>query len=170
MSRHYGLNEVAEYWHQVIKINDYQKNRFANKIINEFNGDLKNIKIAILGWAFKSNTNDSRESPSIYIAKKLLDAGGHIKIYDPMVTNDRIFSDLNAIMNRKTYKDKVIICNNINTAIDNVNSISIITEWDEFKNYDWNTFTHSLKNKISIYDGRNILLDKLIDYPFYFKL
>ncbi len=170
LCRHYGLNEVAEYWHQVIKINDYQKNRFANKIINEFNGDLKNIKIAILGWAFKSNTNDSRESPSIYIAKKLLDAGGYIKIYDPMVTNDRIFSDLNAIMDKETYKDKVIICNNINSTLDNVNSISIITEWDEFKNYDWKTFTHGLKNKISIYDGRNILLDKLSDYPSYFKL
>ena len=71
---------------------------------------------------------------------------------------------------KETYKDKVIICNNINSALDNVNSISIITEWDEFKNYDWKTFTHGLKNKISIYDGRNILLDKLSDYPSYFKL
>ena len=170
LCKYYGLDEVAEYWHQVIKINDYQKNRFANRIINEFNGNLKNIKIAVLGWAFKSNTNDSRESPSIYIAKKLLDAGGYIKVYDPMVTENKIFEDLDSIMERKSYRDKIMICTNINNAIDNVNSISILTEWDEFKNYDWKNFIKSLQSKISIYDGRNILLDKLKDYPSYIKL
>lgn len=170
LCKYYGLDEVAEYWHQVIKINDFQKNRFANRIINEFNGNLKDVKIAILGWAFKSNTNDSRESPSIYITKKLLDAGGFIKVYDPMVTKNQIFEDLDSIMNEKAYRDKIMICTNINHAIDNVNSISILTEWDEFKNYDWKAFIKSLQNKISIYDGRNILIDKLQDYSSYIKL
>jgi len=88
LCKYYGLNEVAEYWHQVVKMNDYQKNRFAQKIINQFEGILINRKISILGWAFKANTNDSRESPSIYIAKKLLDAGAHLQIYDPMVADE----------------------------------------------------------------------------------
>ena len=170
LCKYYGLDEVAEYWHQVIKINDYQKNRFANRIINEFNGNLKDVKIAILGWAFKSNTNDSRESPSIYITKKLLDAGGFIKVYDPMVTKNQIFEDLDSVTKKKAYRDKIKVCTNINHAIDDVNSISILTEWDEFKNYDWKTFIKSLQNKISIYDGRNILIDKLQDYPSYIKL
>ena len=72
LCKHYGLNQVAEYWHQVVKINDYQKERFAQKIIDYFGGDLNGKKIAVLGWAFKANTNDSRESPSIKVADILL--------------------------------------------------------------------------------------------------
>ena len=77
LCRHYGLEEVADYWHQVIKINDYQKDRFAQKIIDHFGGDLTGKKIAILGWAFKANTNDSRESPAIYVTEKLFKAGSN---------------------------------------------------------------------------------------------
>ena len=98
LCQHYGLDEVAEYWHQVVKINDYQKNRFAQKIIDHFDGDLVGKKIAVLGWAFKANTNDSRESPAIYVAEKLLGAGALLKIYDPMVAkvkNNRRFEKSN---------------------------------------------------------------------------
>ena len=72
---HYGLDEVAEYWHQVVKINDYQKDRFAQKIIDHFGGDLTGKKIGILGWAFKANTNDSRESHQSMFLKLLFKAG-----------------------------------------------------------------------------------------------
>ena len=75
LCKYYGLEEVADYWHQVIKINDYQKDRFAQKIIDHFGGDLTGQKIAVLGWAFKANTNDSRESPAIYVTEKLFKAG-----------------------------------------------------------------------------------------------
>ena len=75
LCKYYNLEEVAEYWHQVVKINDYQKDRFAKKIIDHFEGDLKGKTIAILGWAFKPNSNDSRESASIFIAEKLLKSG-----------------------------------------------------------------------------------------------
>ena len=75
LSKYYGLEEVAEYWHQVIKINDYQKNRFAKKVIDDLGGDVSGKNIAILGWAFKANTNDSRESPAISVTKKLVDNG-----------------------------------------------------------------------------------------------
>ena len=94
LCKYYGLEEVAEYWHQVIKINDYQKNRFAQKIIDHFGGDLTGKKIAVLGWAFKANTNDSRESPAIYVAEKLFKAGAILEIYDPMVSKESIFRDI----------------------------------------------------------------------------
>ena len=68
LCKHYGLDEVAEYWHQVVKINDYQKNRFAKKIITGLNGTVNQKKITLLGWAFKKDTNDSRESAAIYVA------------------------------------------------------------------------------------------------------
>ena len=93
LCRHYGLVEVAEYWHQVIKINDYQKNRFSQKIIHYFGGNLTGKKIVLLGWAFKANTNDSRESASIYVANRLLELEAKLSIYDPMVGENQIFED-----------------------------------------------------------------------------
>ena len=94
MSKYYGLNEVADYWEQVVKINDFQKNRFAQKIIDKFDGILSGIRVIILGWAFKANTNDSRESAAIYVAEKLYKAGANLEIYDPMVSQERIYSDI----------------------------------------------------------------------------
>ena len=97
LSQHYGLDEVAEYWHQVVKMNDYQKNRFANKIIEKIKYSGSNNKVTLLGWSFKKNTNDSRESSSIYVADILIKAGVEVHIYDPMVTKDRIITDLRTL-------------------------------------------------------------------------
>ena len=96
LCKFYGLNEVAEYWHQVVRINDYQKERFAQKIINHFNGDLTGRTIAILGWAFKANTNDSRESASIKVSEILFKRGASLSIYDPKVEKT-ILNDIKII-------------------------------------------------------------------------
>ncbi|MBU78909.1 MAG: UDP-glucose 6-dehydrogenase [Flavobacteriales bacterium] len=93
LCNHYGLNEVAEYWHQVIKINDYQKKRFTKKVIEHFNGNLKGKKISIIGWGFKEKTNDSRESASIYVAKWLCELGAKIEIFDFHMSEDKIKKD-----------------------------------------------------------------------------
>ena len=145
LCRHYGLDEVAEYWNQVIKINDYQKNRFAQKIIDGLGGNVKRKKITILGWAFKANTNDSRESPAIYVSSKLLEVGAFLKIYDPMVTKEKIIEDLKKVIRDKGFPDNIIaeqlnrvqIFNNMETAINGTNCIGILTEWNEFKQYNW---------------------------------
>ena len=147
---HYGLDEVAEYWHQVIKINDYQKNRFAQKIIDHFGGDLTGKKIAILGWAFKSNTNDSRESPAIYVAEKLFRAGAILQIYDPMVGKESIFRDIDFYWESSKTKD----FNSQISVIDSVikldyDAVAILTEWDAFKNIDF--------SKTIVFDGRGII-------------
>ena len=150
LCKHYGLEEVAEYWHQVVKINDYQKNRFAQKIIDHFDKDLKEKKIAILGWAFKANTNDSRESPAIYVSSKLLEAGASLQIYDPTVAKERIIEDLRKVIKEKGFPDNIIkdqlnqvgIFNNMETAIYGSNCIGILTEWDEFKQYNWKLIKH----------------------------
>ena len=92
----YGLSEVAEYWIQIIKINEFQKKRFSEKIFNYFKGELNGKKIAILGWAFKANTNDSRESASIDIAKYLLRNGVILKIFDSLVNKEAIIKDLDS--------------------------------------------------------------------------
>ena len=151
LCRHYGLEEVAEYWHQVVKINDYQKNRFAQKIIDHFGGDLNGKKILILGWAFKANTNDTRESASIYVTEKIKKKDAIIEIFDPMVANETILRDIKNYW-QKPDMSKIEILKDIK-FFDNYDAIVILTEWEEFKKL--------LNNKIinnKIFDGRNILL------------
>jgi UDPglucose 6-dehydrogenase len=144
LCKHYGLEEVAEYWHGVIKINDYQKNRFAQKIIDGLGGDVRGKKITILGWAFKANTNDSRKSPAIYVTKKLVDHGAQIKIFDPLVSSSTIIKDLE---DYNIDKDACLICSDIDQCIDAVELVAILTETPLYMN---------LKKKVPIYDGRGI--------------
>ena len=160
----YGLNEVAEYWHQVVKMNNYQRSRFSIKITN----DLKyssNKRVSILGWAFKKDTNDSRESSSIFITKDLLDNGFKIDIYDPMVSRERILSDLTELYQDKNQDSQSIssilsnlqIHENINESVKYSSGIAILTEWDEFIKFSWKEHFKKLDKKVFIYDGRNIL-------------
>ncbi|MDC0486270.1 nucleotide sugar dehydrogenase [Flavobacteriaceae bacterium] len=152
LCRHYGLEEVADYWHQVIKINDYQKDRFAQKIIDHFGGDLTGKKIAILGWAFKANTNDSRESPAIYVAEKLFKAGAFLEIYDPMVSKESIFSDIDFYWEASKPKDLttwISVLDSISTLDLSIDAAAILTEWEAFKSLDF--------SKTIVFDGRGVL-------------
>ena len=145
LCKYYGLDEVAEYWHQVVKINDYQKERFAQIIIDHFGGDLVGKKIVVLGWAFKPNTNDSRNSPSIDVAIKLLNTGALLKIYDPKVKRELILQDLNlgVEINEKV---EILNQNQLNETFD---CAIILTAWEEFKSL-------KLKTKL-IFDGVRLL-------------
>ena len=167
LCHHYGLDEVAEYWHQVIKVNDYQKNRFAQKVIDGLGGEIKGKKITILGWAFKANTNDSRQSSAIQVSLKLLEKGSFLKIFDPMVKNNKIKIDLKEAF-EKLGKDEdelqlifknFEITNSIDKAIHETDAIGILTEWDLFKKYNWKGISNP---NIKIFDGRNI-----VDKSFY---
>jgi len=161
LCRHYGLDEVAEYWHQVIKINDYQTKRFAKKIIEAIHEKNKKSKVTLLGWSFKKDTNDSRESASIYIADMLINEGENISIYDPMVKKERIQYDLKKLWESKGLSKKrinnnfkrVSISRDHLSAIKDSSIIAILTEWDEFKSYNWKRII----KKAKIFDGRNLL-------------
>ena len=165
LCKYYGLNEVAKFWYQVIKINEYQKNRFTEKIIDELGGSVKDKKIAILGWAFKKNTNDSRESASIEITKKLIESGAFINVYDPMVKESKIKEDLNNIWmsESRSVEDfsfrfsRLEIFDNYKDAIRETSALAIVTEWDEFKEINFKLVNQFTKNKPKIFDGRLIL-------------
>ena len=153
--KHYGLDEVAEYWHQVVKINDFQKERFAQKIIDHFGGNLTGKKIAILGWAFKANTNDSRESASIKVSEILYANGADLIIYDPYVKDKKIMNDIFNYWEKSPNTGKIRIVNSKEEAIALCDVGAILTEWEEFNNMDSMKF---------IFDGRNILKgDKVIN-------
>ncbi len=167
ISKHYGLNEVAEYWENVIRINDYQTNRFGEKIIEAFNSDLNSKTISILGWAFKKDTNDSRESASIILAKKLLLNGAKLRVYDPMASINQIIYDIkNKILEDGLSKleidnliSNVTVCENSYSAIKDSNLISLCTEWDEFKEINWKEAKSIMSSNPTLFDGRN-LVDK----------
>ncbi|HDR51101.1 MAG TPA: nucleotide sugar dehydrogenase, partial [Mariniphaga anaerophila] len=94
LCRHFNLPEVADYWEQVVKLNDYQKHRFAKQIIDSLFNTVSGKKITFLGWAFKKDTNDTRESAAIYVADELLHDRAEIHVYDPQVKPERIYADL----------------------------------------------------------------------------
>ena len=170
LCRHYGLDEVAEYWHQVVKINDYQKNRFAKKIITGLNGTVNQKKVTLLGWAFKKDTNDSRESAAIYVADVLLEEGVELHVFDPMVKKDRIYQDLTNLWEvRNETKQEIesklrrcIVHQDHNLALKDSFAAAILTEWDEFKSYDWDAIADKMSQFSKIYDGRTILSKKNI--------
>jgi UDPglucose 6-dehydrogenase len=161
----YGLKEVAEYWHKVIKMNDYQKNRFATLMAEHLKAHNQPKNISLLGWAFKKNTNDSRESAAIYVAAQLLEKGYSLWVYDPMVKATRIHLDLTILLESKNKSKEqvkelltnITICSSIHSALSPANAAGILTEWDEFKTFDWNNFLNSSDDSYCVFDGRNLL-------------
>ena len=158
-----GLNEVASYWKQVIIINDHQKSRFAKNILKNLYNTVAGKKITFFGWAFKKDTNDTRESASIYIADMLIDEEALISVYDPKVSSKQIYLDLNNLNSRESglNEEMVNVEKDPYMAINNSHAIAILTEWDEFKDYDWNKIFQKMNKPAFIFDGRN-LLDKEI--------
>ena len=157
----YGLHEVADYWHQVLKINDYQRDRITNKIMEVIEGS-NNKVVTVLGWSFKKNTNDSRESSSIYITFNLLKKGITVNVYDPKVKYQRIISDLENLISENNEKNINIkrnlnIYDSIDESIADSELIVVLTEWDEFK---------SIKTNKKIIDTRDVVKDSIA----YFKL
>ena len=161
----YGLHEVAEYWHQVIKINDYQKNRFAERLINLLPYDINRPIVTLLGWSFKKNTNDSRESAAIYVAAQLLEKGIRIQIYDPMVTHKRMISDLSILFEAKQKTEEQVhelldlfqVKTNMSSALEDSHLAGILTEWDEFSQFDWATYLKNSPSHFSLLDGRSLI-------------
>ena len=157
--RTYGLDEVANYWDYVLRINDFQKYRFADAILDALNNTLSDKKITFLGWAFKKDTNDSRESAAIYIADRLIEDKGEIYVFDPKVSNQRMIDDINYLNTRSEDENIRYLhySDDPYEAMKNSYAIAVITEWDEFKTYDWEKVYHNMLKPAYIFDGRNIL-------------
>ena len=159
IAKSFGLNEVADYWEQVIIMNDYQKTRFSKNIVQTLYNTVADKKIAFLGWAFKKDTNDTRESAAIYIANNLINEQAKIAVFDPKVSEKQILSDLNYLQTRTNEENKkhIITFENAYEACKDAHAIAILTEWEEFINYDWKKIYDSMLKPAFVFDGRNIL-------------
>ena len=155
LSRFYGLYEVADYWENVIMINNWQQNRISKLIIKNLFGTLSDKKLAIFGFSFKANTNDTRESPSINISKDLLKEDAKLSIYDPKVLKNKILNEFENNENR----DKILICNSSLEACEGADAIIVLTDWDEFRTLEWNKIYKIMRKPAWVFDAR-ICLNK----------
>jgi UDPglucose 6-dehydrogenase len=172
IAKSFGLNEVADYWEQVIIMNDHQKDRFAKNIITTLYNTISGKKIAFLGWAFKKDTNDTRESAAIHVADYLLKEEANIAVYDPKVSENKILADLDYLGSRKPEQNRkgVSAFEDAYAACKNAHAIAILTEWDEFKDYDWQRIYEAMEKPAFVFDGRNILdRKKLTDIGFVYQ-
>lgn len=159
IAKSYGLNAVADYWEQVVIMNDHQKRRFASTIVQTLYNTVSGKKIAFLGWAFKKDTNDTRESAAINVCDYLLHEQAHIAVYDPQVKEKKVINDLQYLDSRslEAIKKGVTVLEDPYEACKDAHAIAILTEWDEFKAYDWEKIYDNMQKPAFVFDGRNVL-------------
>ena len=162
---YYGLKTVAKYWERILDINEWQQNRIIEVILRKLFGTITGKRISILGFAFKANTNDTRESPAIKICKDLINEGAYLSIYDPKVSKFEIkkILDDKKIESQNEYhsNDKWSFCESIEACALNSDAIILLTEWQEFKNINWNKIIKLTRKPTWIFDTRNILNQEL---------
>lgn len=159
LCEHFGLPDVAAYWEQVIIMNDWQKSRFSQKIVSTLFNTVNGKRIAMLGFAFKKDTNDTRETAAMYVGRDLLDEQAVLAIHDPKVSPDQMFKDLKE---SKTDADgnpnkQIEICEDPYVAAKGAHGLAIMTEWDSFKELDFKKIYDEMYKPAFIFDGRNIL-------------
>jgi UDPglucose 6-dehydrogenase len=159
IAKTYGLNEVADYWEQVILMNEHQKQRFSDRIVSTLYNTVSGKKITFFGWAFKKDTNDTRESAAIKVADNLLSEQANISVYDPKVIEERIYADLDYLNTRSEDENRALlkVQKDPYEASKRSHAIAILTEWEEFKNYDWQRIYDDMLKPAFVFDGRGIL-------------
>lgn len=160
ISESYGLDEVARYWEQVVKINDYQQSRFvANMISNMFN-TVADKRIAVLGFAFKADTGDTRESPAISICRLLLEEHANVVVSDPKAIS-------NAKHDLADLGDAVLYKEDVYEAVKGAHAVAVLTDWPYYKTLDYKKILDLMETPAFIFDGRNFLdHDALYDIGF----
>jgi len=172
ISKSLGLTEVADYWHQVIIMNNYQRERFVKNMIKTMYNTVSSKTIAFLGWAFKKDTNDTRESAAIYVADMLIEEQANINVYDPKVSEEQMLNDLDYLNTRSEEQNKKHLqsYNDSYKALEGTHAVAVLTEWNEFTSYNWQTIYDSMQKPAFVFDGRNILdKQKLEAIGFVFK-
>ena len=159
LCKYYGLDTVSNYWEQVLTVNNWQKERIASLIVEKFFGTVTNKKIALFGFSFKANTNDTRESPSISIAKDLLENGANLMITDPQVLPLQIEKEL-GLKQSVSFSDLAgswRFTKNLEECVKDADAIVILTSWEEYKEFDFNSYSKLMRKPSWIFDTRKII-------------
>ena len=165
LAEYFGLNEVANFWEGVVNLNNWHQSRIAKLIVKKLFGTVTGKKIVVLGFAFKANTNDTRESAAIQICKDLIDEGAKIYIHDPKVSELQIEKDLNMKQNKVNSKESEPDSVNWKFSktldlFEGAHAILMLTEWDEYKNINWSEAAKKMENPAWVFDARSIINPK----------
>ena len=151
---HFGLPEVAQYWESVVRMNDWQKNRFTQQIVRTLFNTVSGKRIAVLGFAFKKDTNDTRESAAISVVRGLLEENATVVVYDPKVPAEEIRRD---VLGAGVENPNLIVAKNAEEAAHGAHALAVLTEWDQFKTLDFAKIYAGMHKPAFVFDGRNIL-------------
>ena len=166
LSEYFGLPEVALFWESVVNLNNWHQHRISKLIVKKLFGTVSGKSISILGFAFKANTNDTRESAAITICKDLLEEGAILNIYDPKVDSTQIEKDLkvkqykklNGIQNPSSSGEEGIwsFKKDIYSSISGTDAVVVLTEWEEFTNIKWDEASRIMRSPAWVFDARSI--------------
>ena len=154
LSNYYGLKEVGSYWEKVLELNEWQQSRISHIITKKLFGNLFDKKISILGFSFKADTNDVRESPAIKVCKDLLEEGAVLSIFDPKVESSQIFESLS---NGDHENKNIIISKTIQDSTLEADAIVILTEWQIFYELGWPEISKKMRKPSWVFDTRGII-------------
>ena len=153
----FGLSDVAHYWQQVVSMNNLQKSYFTNKILHAMFNTVTGKKIAVFGFAFKKDTGDTRETPAVTVCDMLMEEGARLFCYDPQVTRQQALREFEDHGVNRDFGTSFCTAATPEEAISEAHAIIILTEWDEFKTYDYAKFYERMQKPAFVFDGRNLL-------------
>ena len=167
LSRYFGLDQVADFWEGVVKLNNWHQHRISSLIVKKLFGTVTGKKICILGFAFKANTNDTRESAAITICKDLLQEGALLFIHDPKVDKKQISKDLlkeesmKLKNSAKKYNTQIegewCFVDNVLNSFKDADAVVILTEWGDYFKIDWGKASFVMRQPAWIFDVRSVL-------------
>ena len=165
LCEYYGLPKEASYWQNVIGINNWKRDRIYEIVVSKLFGNLINKKISILGFAFKANTNDTRESSAISICKNLLKEGAHLFIHDPKVSKSSMLKELDLSLDKDSENKRnqtFTYCESLKETFIDSHAIVILTDWDEYKNLEWKSISEVMRKPAWVFDTRTMLNKEMI--------
>ncbi|WP_288255666.1 nucleotide sugar dehydrogenase [uncultured Prochlorococcus sp.] len=172
LSKHFGLVEVANFWEVVVSLNNWHQHRISQLVVKNLFGTVTGKKICILGFAFKANTNDTRESAAINICKDLIEEGAILFINDPKVVSEQISKDLHvpenkilrSIESQNLFNFEGSWCfeNDLEIAASNADAIIVLTEWDEYSKIDWELISKKMRKPAWVFDARSVIDEKKV--------
>ena len=161
LCRHYGLDEVAAYWQSVVDLNTWQQHRIARLVVNNLFGTVTGKRLAVLGFAFKADTNDTREAPAIRICRDLLEEGAELAIYDPKVAPDQMARDLGlaassagpGLSGEGCWQASASVAE----AVQGADAVLILTEWQAFRALPWPQLAQQMRQPAWVFDARAVV-------------
>ncbi|MFL0734742.1 MAG: nucleotide sugar dehydrogenase [Prochlorococcus sp.] len=169
LCRHFGLPEVADYWENVVALNTWQQHRISRLVVQKLFGTVTGKRLALLGFAFKADTNDTREAPAICIANDLLEEGAQLAIYDPKVDSEQIARDLQLLASSPpdaqagptraalSGEGTWWTCPNVAAAVAGADAVLILTEWQQFRQLDWAALAPLMRRPAWVFDARAVV-------------